>query len=61
MNIIKDGEQVTDLDIVLFIIENNLYGLDIMNDAIEIAKFRMYLRIFSECIKNKVNLEQEKT
>lgn len=59
MNIIKDGEQVTDLDIVLFIIENNLYGLDIMNDAIEIAKFRMYLRIFSECIKNKVNLEQE--
>lgn len=59
MNIAKDGEQVTDLDIVLFTIENNLYGLDIMNDAIEIAKFRIYFRIFSECIKNKVNLQRE--
>lgn len=43
---------LSSLEIVISIIENNLYGVDIMNDAIEIAKFRMYLKVLTECINN---------
>ena len=46
------AKPLSSLEIVISIIESNLYGVDIMNDAIEIAKFRMYLKVLTECINN---------
>lgn len=36
---------IDDPNVVIKIIENNIYGVDIMEDAIDIAKFRLYLKV----------------
>lgn len=36
---------IQDPYIIIKIITNNIYGIDIMEDAIDIAKFRLYLRV----------------
>lgn len=54
------GEQIeTHLESVIYIVEHNLYGVDIMEDAIEIAKFRLCLYILSECIKEGIQIRED--
>lgn len=44
------------MEIIVNIINNNLYGVDIMNDAIDIAKFRLYLKIL-QSLENTNSIE----
>lgn len=57
---------IDDPNLIIKIITNNIYGVDIMEDAIDIAKFRLYLKViqsFNESNKDffkerlKINLE----
>lgn len=45
------------LESLVYIIENNIYGVDLMEDAIEIAKFRLYLKVIIESIESKENID----
>lgn len=44
------------LENLVYIIENNIYGVDLMEDAIEIAKFRLYLKVIIQSIESKENI-----
>lgn len=46
-------------EIVLNIIENNIYGVDIMNDAIAMAKFRLLLLILKYSINSQYQLPEK--
>ena len=41
--------------IVIKIITNNIYGVDIMDDAIDIAKFRLYLKVIQSLNNSNIN------
>lgn len=47
------------LDTLISIIENNIYGVDIMDDAIVIAKFRLCLKVLVESIKSKSKIQND--
>lgn len=51
--IIKCGGKINKNRIqnLIYTIENNIYGVDIMEDAVEMAKFRIYLKVIEESIK----------
>lgn len=48
-----------DLERLISIIENNVYGVDIMEDAVEMAKFRIYLKVISMCVQNNIDIDKE--
>lgn len=53
---IFDKLNIDDPYIIIKIINNNIYGIDIMEDAIDIAKFRLYLKIIQRFNKSNINI-----
>ena len=47
------GIKPKDINTTIRIIENNLFGVDIMDDAIDIAKFRLCLRVLQQLNKDE--------
>lgn len=47
------------IDMLIHIIENNVYGVDIMEDAIVIAKFRLCLKVLIESIKSNQDIKKD--
>lgn len=45
------------IDLLIKIIENNIYGVDIMDDAVEMAKFRIYLKVINLCIEENCDIK----
>ncbi|GAA0099169.1 Eco57I restriction-modification methylase domain-containing protein [Clostridium perfringens] len=52
-------KKISKLKTLIKIIENNIYGVDIMEDAIEIAKFRLYLKLITESALCKERIEKK--
>ena len=52
-------EDKSDTKIMLSIIKNNIFGLDIMDDAIQMVKFRLLLLILKYSVNNKDDLPNE--
>lgn len=48
LSILTDCDIPTKGKIIVNLIQNNLYGVDIMEDAIDIAKFRLYLKVLQD-------------
>ncbi|WP_432291633.1 Eco57I restriction-modification methylase domain-containing protein [Clostridium baratii] len=50
-------DTISKIDLLIKIIENNIYGVDIMDDAVEMAKFRVYLKVINLCIKEDCDIK----
>lgn len=58
---IKMGESKSSSKIIVDIIENNIFGIDIMNDAINLAKFRLLLLVLKYSSEEPSDLSENIT
>lgn len=57
LNTLNEIYDIDKIDLLIKIIENNIYGVDIMDDAVEMAKFRIYLKVINLCIEENCDIK----
>lgn len=57
LNSLNVSCKISKIELLIKIIENNIYGVDIMDDAVEMAKFRIYLKVINLCIKENCDIK----